>query len=153
MTTAPLSNAEQELKYIKKNAYLSLALAICFFLKGVGSVVTFEIHALNLIGGFAILATTIVMLYFLVSSLSNLPNTAKKSFWTGVFEDEYVNQLNLKGYKWAFVTSCITLFPFMLFDVSRHYEITTKDFATIVMSALFFGYSLPVLHGLRQDNE
>lgn len=153
MTTAPLSNAEQELKYIKKNAYLCFTLAVCFFAKGAGDLINFDNAFLNVIGGLTIVSATVAMLYFLVSSLSNLPNTAKKSFWTGVFEDEYVNQLNLKGYKWAFVTSCITLFPFMLFDVSRHYEITTKDFATIVMSALFFGYALPVLYGLRQDNE
>lgn len=153
MTTAPLSNAEQELKYIKKNAYLCFTLAVCFFAKGAGDLITFDNAFLNVIGGLTIVSATVAMLYFLVSSLSNIPSANKKSFWTGEFEDEYINQINLIGYKWAFIASCIALTPFMLFDISRHYEISTKDFATLAMSMVFFGYALPVLYGLRQDNE
>lgn len=73
-----------------------------------------------------------------------------------IFQDEYLNHINMKGYKYAFnfafmslnVILAVTVFSGDLLAV-----FSTKDFCQLALGLICISYSLPVLYMLKDTED
>ncbi|MBT1064460.1 hypothetical protein KJY73_12800 [Bowmanella sp. Y26] len=158
MNSNTLSKAEQENLLLKKNAILCLVLGLFFAIDS-----TNEVWAWELSGGWALLYLPVVLLFFymiyLLFSVSKFSRgAAKRAFWTGGFDDEYAEFLNVRGYKFGFGIGFIGLITLSLFaDLMLTDGIpalmSVALWAQFLAALMLIGYALPVLYGLAKDNE
>mgnify|MGYP000439001105 CR=1 FL=1 len=103
---------------------------------------------------------SVYFIYFMYKVVTTMSSIKKRNFWTASFEDEYLNHLNLLGFKWAFHSVIFALSPFLFSNISSFISesfpansISAKALATLVIGAMFICYALPVLYGLNKSDE
>ncbi|MBU2894104.1 hypothetical protein KO495_12350 [Colwellia sp. D2M02] len=148
-----------EQNFLKRNALLGLLVGTLFS----GEVLYIFLEQIlmcnSVIMGilrFSGLVIFILMIVALFKTLNSANRVKKDAFWYGNLQDEYLNYVNLKGYKYVFNFSSFILF---LFYVLAGFEGTVisnallslelRDFCKLIMSTIFFSYALPVLYLLR----
>jgi hypothetical protein len=149
-----------EQNFLKRNALLCLLLGLFFSSDLIYTVFQQQISAVPLLKyslmlfGFFIF---IAMLVMLVRTMDSANKITKETFYYGNFQDEYLNYINAKGYKYAF--------NFALFYLLSTYYITSvwgNDLASIIniselskfsAGIVFISYALPVLYMLNGTDD
>jgi hypothetical protein len=94
-------------------------------------------------------------LYFSVSVAMFGPKPSSKGYWSSLFQDEYLNYLNMKGYKWAFMTISGLLFILYFggekLSSGLLQEISIKNLAMFQIGVVWIAYSTPILFELRKE--
>ena len=105
MNTQTVSSATNEQVFLQRNALLSFVLGVIFtaelFEELFASAIANNYWLDMSLTGMAIV-TFMTVIVLLVKTVKSVGGISKSAFWYGEFQDEYVNFLNLKGYKWAF---------------------------------------------------
>jgi hypothetical protein len=101
-------------------------------------------------------ALLIALIFSFFKALSSANKVTKDTIWCGNFQDEYLNHVNLKGYKYAFNS---VLFILLLVYALVGFEgtaigdallsIELQDFCKLIMSTIFFSYGFVVLYLLK----
>ena len=148
-----------EQNFLKRNALLCLILAGYFifdiFYTQLGEVlIDYPLLKNSLLFIGAVLFISMVVILFKTCKSAN--RVAKNTSYFGNFHDEYLNFMNIKGYKYAFnFTSVYFLIVYILadFDGTWISGITTvisiQDFCKLSMGFIFISYALPVLYMLK----
>jgi hypothetical protein len=146
---------EMELLFIKRNALVCILMGLLFggetIEKYLSSWYTSQMNWIELTSGIFIVTITVLAIVFVVRSLLVLPNW-KYFFWNGNCDDEYLNHLNHRAYKYA--ANTMLSISALLFILSPEIiSLSTHFVAGIILSFGFLAYGIPLLFWLREDNE
>ncbi|NQZ20593.1 MAG: hypothetical protein HRT53_00930 [Colwellia sp.] len=154
-----VSSADNEHLYLKSNALFSFALGFVFTFdvidQAFSSIIENNHWVDILLTGMGVIVL-LVLVVQLVKTLHAMEGLSKAAFWYGDFQDEYVNFINLKGYKWAFTMAISVLLIFCIFDDLADVafsSISISDFSEFIVGLIFIAYSLPVIYSLYKDSE
>lgn len=137
--------AEQQ--HLETNAWLCILLGIVFALQSAQDVInsllanlSYASIAFDMI--FVLLLITLVVLTVKTAVFSK--NMHWRSVWHQYYEDEFLNHINLSGYKWAFNVTLLFLFAsFLAFDsklvASELYNIGHFTQLSIGVAGLCYG--------------
>ncbi|MFY8299790.1 hypothetical protein AAEU28_13570 [Pseudoalteromonas sp. SS15] len=161
MEKVTVSNSERELQYITWHAYLALVMGLLFFSASLESFLDFQASkSLTFVYGIAKFGLSVYFIYFMYKVITTMSSIKRRNFWTASFEDEYLNHLNLLGFKWSFHSVIFALSPFLFSNISSFISesfpadsISAKTLATLVIGVMFICYALPVLYGLNKSDE
>ncbi|MCJ8292995.1 MAG: hypothetical protein MJK15_01190 [Colwellia sp.] len=159
MTTQVNVKPIDEQNHLKRNALLYLVLGIIFsfsflynfFEQTISAEPTLE--RTLLFAGFVLF---IVMIFVCFKVMKSANNIKKETFYCGNFQDEYLNYVNMKGYKYSFNFACFYLIT--IYIVTELYRNSTSDFTAVIdisnfcvvtMGLIFISYSIPVLYLLK----
>lgn len=160
MSNSKVATPASEQDYLRSNAILALILGLVFTLD-LWSLALSEVSASEWLTNILIIGVAILfflMLVYLVKASKGAFTFNRKAFWLGTFNDEYLNHINLKGYKYAFNITCGLLIALMLmadFNVFEGLpnEVTLKQIFKSIIGLVFWGYAIPVLYMLRGEDE
>jgi hypothetical protein len=152
-----------EQNYLKHNALLCLVLGVLFsfsffyiiFEQGISSMPILE-NSLLFIGA----VISISMMVICIKTIKSANKVKNDTFYYGNFKDEYLNHINLKGYKYVFNFVCFyffTIFICMGPTISEAIDflplISIRDFCLLTMGLIFISYALPVLYMLNGTDD
>jgi hypothetical protein len=149
-----------EQNFLKRNALGSLFAGFYFFGGFFYSIMQpyIENNGVSL-WPFALVAIAIIIVLFtsLIKTLSSGRKVSNDTLYCGNFQDEYLNYINAKGYKYAANFTGLSLFfvyvlitPFEeTFLGTAVLSITIREFLDLTIGVLIFSYALPVLYMLK----
>jgi hypothetical protein len=148
-----------EQSYLMRNALLSVILGTSFVGESIYSHFEQYLQSHSLINaGVSIIGGGIFigMIVMLIKTLNSANKVLKKTFYYGNFEDEYLNYINAKGYKYA--CNFILFFCFVIYILSDFngtvaselmLSTSTREFCQLTVGLIFISYALPVLYLLK----
>ncbi len=144
-----------EQNYLKRNALLNLILGF-FFIGGTSyhyiSDFILSSSLFMALSGLLALSTLIGMIVLLTKTISSSKKIQKKMFYYGSFNDEYLNYVNGKGYKYVF--NFITFYFLVVWlgtgiSESLLGALTIRQFCELTIGLVFISYAVPVLYLLK----
>jgi len=159
MTTQLDVKPMDEQSYLMRNALLGVILGAWFLGESLHGY--FEQYlqshsmislAVSILGGVIFIS----MMVILIKVMKSANKVQKKTFYYGNFEDEYLNYVNAKGYKYAF--NFILIFFFVVYFLSGldgtvasevALSISIREFCQLTVGLIFISYALPVLYLLK----
>ena len=144
---------ELEHDYIRYNSKLSIAVGILLSLVALESVIhlndmnsVFQILFYMLIG-----ITSVVMLYFLFDGNKFTKISLSKNAWTGTFDDEFLNSVNLSAYKYSFFAVFVIALVGMM--IGRSYQLSANTMCSFIIATICITYGVTALYQLREQSE
>ncbi len=159
MTTQMNVQPMDEQNFLKRNALLCLILAgyfifDIFYTQLDEALLDYSLLKNSLL--FIGVVISIAMVVILVKTCKSANRITKDTSYYGNFQDEYLNFINIKGYKYAFnFTSVYFLIVYILTDFDGTWisditmEISIQEFCKLSMGFIFISYALPVLYMLK----
>jgi hypothetical protein len=159
MSNEIVSSADNEYLFLKNNALLGFSLGVWFTSDVIGQVLSSFIGNnrwvdVSLMG--VGIVVTLLFVVQLVKTINTMGGLSKAAFWYNDFQDEYINYINLKGYKWAFNIGLGVLFVFHIFDDHTNVtfnSISISDFSLFIVGVVSIAYSLPVAYWLCKESD
>ncbi len=151
MAEMQINEMYNEQKYLKRNAMGSLCLGGYFLLNAISSISHGEGASYFNLFTIPLFLLSCSGLYFIISAASIGPKVNSKKFWSSAFGDEYLNHLNLRGFKWAFVvtgTIFIIIMALSVFELSTLQSVSIRYFSELVLGVMFVAYSTPIVYEL-----
>ncbi len=152
-----------EQNYLKGNALLSLVLGVLFSFSFFYMLFEESISTSPVLEGGLLFVGSIIFIAAMVICFKtvNSANRVKKdTFYCGNFQDEYLNHVNLKGYKYVFnfvsfyfITIFICTGPTSSEAIDFLPLISIRDFCMLTMGLVFISYALPVLYLLKDAED
>lgn len=153
MTSITPNSPVAEQKHLETNAWVSIMLGVVFSLQSSQDALE------TMFSGYPALSIALNVLFFvlLITLFAFTVKAAlisKKMHWRSVwhqyYEDEYLNHINLSGYKWAFNIVLLFLFcSFLAFDStliqSESFDIANFAQFSIGVAGLCYGLRIFVL--------
>jgi len=153
MTTQVNVKPIHEQNYLKDNALIKLLFGGVFTIDGI--VTFFELATwASLVLAYAAFAMLIGALFYVFKVFTN--KVRKETSKYDNFQDEYLNHINMKGYKYAFNSAFMSLNVILavtVFSGDLLAVFSPKDFCQLVLGLVCISYSLPVLYMLKDTED
>ncbi|MBN7821716.1 hypothetical protein [Bowmanella yangjiangensis] len=146
MTNKAISLYEREQQYLKRNAVCSLVMAVVLVVICLDK--WFNVAFANWLYAATVLAALVCMLV----TIRDCVGSVKAAFWYGEFQDEFANHLHQRGCKNAFLIISIALGA-TFGATTDGKQISGQGISAALGAVLLIAYALPVLKGLRAENE
>ncbi|GAA0340878.1 hypothetical protein GCM10009092_01710 [Bowmanella denitrificans] len=137
---------EREQQYLKRNAICSLVMAAVLVIVCLDK--WFDIAFANWLYAATVLAALVCMLVTIRDCFGNI----KTAVWYGEFQDEFANHLHQRACKHAFLMISIALGA-TFGATSGDKLVSGQGISAALGAVLLIAYALPVLKGLRAENE
>ncbi len=144
--------------FLKKNALLSILVGLIFLLEPVWLILTpliSEHSQLEIISSIIRLTLVLTMLIVFVKTSASVRKAGKNAFWYSNFNDEYLNYVNNKAFKYSFYITAgfIGFYAYL----GKHFitlfnDMPVSDFALFILGLSFIGYGLPIIVNLRGED-
>jgi hypothetical protein len=151
-----------EQNFLKRNALLSLSLGFFFSIDMMSILLTPTFKQYSWLELAATIVGTVLAITLVVMSFKTLfiaRKISQDTFYCGNFQDEYLNHVNAKGYKYGF--NFVALFLLSVYYISGFSHmwidevsllINTREFAKFTAGLVFISYAIPVLYMLNSDD-
>ena len=158
METTTTSTPLIEQLFMKRNATLSIFIGFILIAEILDAMLTGLYGQYEWLESFASIAGVLIFLLMMITLVRLFRvsrNVSGSVFWFGNYQDEYLNHVNLKGYKYVFNIACFVLIAAFVLDdysgaVATQYSI--GELARVMAGVIFLSYGLPVWYLLRSDN-
>jgi hypothetical protein len=145
-----------EHRYLTKISKSMIYTGIFFLSFGGLSSIDREPNAAVIILALVALVIGVRGIYLSVVATRYGPSPLSRSYWLSTFEDEYLNHLNMKGYKCAFMSINTLLLILIVFGeggfAGTQQAAPVAGVAMFLLGILMLAYSLPIAHELRTEN-
>ncbi|WP_199609779.1 hypothetical protein [Flocculibacter collagenilyticus] len=153
-----MNHPDIETNYLKNNALNMFFLSIFFIVSAAWPFIDRQAipGAIYILMSLGLLAIIITALTFGLKSIKGLSKEHKQAFWYGQFSDEYLNFVNLQGYKYAFniaISALLITWLTAILGFSLTFQINTLLMVHALLAIIFLSYSLRVLYLLRAEDE
>jgi hypothetical protein len=144
-----------EHEFLSKASSSVIYIGIYFLSQGMINVIGSEINAVLFILGMVgqLLGLRGIYLSFVAAKYG--PSPLSGNYWFATFEDEYLNHLTMKGYKWAFMSISALLFILMIFGeggfIGTQQSAPAAAVAMLLTGTLALAYGVPITYELRTD--
>jgi len=152
-----------EQNYLKRNALLCLVLGVLFSFSFFYILFEQDISSMPILENSLLFVGAVIFISMMVicfKTINSANRVKKDTFYCGNFQDEYLNHVNLKGYKYVFNFVCfyfITIFICTGPTISEAIDflplISIRDFCLLTMGLIFISYALPVLYMLKGGDD
>jgi hypothetical protein len=150
-----LISPEIEHDYMLNNSKLSISLGFGLGMLAIDEALKLSDQSTAISSSYFIvtLCAVIATAYFLLRSNKFMQLTFSKNTWTGTYNDEFLNTVNLIAYKVTAMGMTILASTAMVFGNTFNEIITLKTFGTLLVALLFLIYGLVTFFKLNQDDE
>jgi hypothetical protein len=143
------NSAELEHKFLHSKAMTSLFLASSIFFGSIyeRSLITEFPESVDWIIIGLMLVSYFCLLILLVKDFILANRMSYKALWSGAFDDEYLEHINRKGYKYGYVTSVSLLAVFYIFDseISLASWISFRELLPLILFTAMGSYGAAII--------
>lgn len=146
---------EQEHEYLKYNGLASIAIGFVLFFSVAYSALSTQmgVHQSVKAGLMGAGVISVISIFYLLIKGNKFNHMLRfKSVWLANYGDEFLNHVNLVGYKLAFWLMLFLLGAGYL-GVFDFLALSTKNFSTLIMSIALIAYGLTIVIKLRDADE